>query len=214
MATEMKDVSGARKHAPGSDHSADIAMAAASAVMPRALRAGARVPPFTLLDRSGTLVSLDTLLRGGPVVLHFHRGAWCEFSEDGLAELEASYRTISAAGASALAIAPPGKSPATRGPLPMPELVDADMKVARAFGLAFELPIELRARYASLGYAPPRTRKTGSFLVPIPATYLVDREGIVVLAYVDVDYRNATGCELLASALKAVGIGPVNRVVE
>ncbi|HXZ08621.1 MAG TPA: peroxiredoxin-like family protein [Paraburkholderia sp.] len=200
----MKNDLQSRKRETSIDEAAEIAMAAAAGVVPKALRAGARAPGFTLPDRIGTPVSLDERLRAGPVVLNFHRGAWCAFSEKGLAEFEASYRTIAAAGASVLTIAPPGKPSATRGPLPMPELVDTDMKVARAFGLVFELPIELRDRYLSLGYVPPRTRKAGSFLVPIPATYLIGRDGVVVLAYVDVDYRNGPGCELPASALHAL----------
>ncbi|WP_420991968.1 redoxin domain-containing protein [Cupriavidus sp. 30B13] len=186
------------------DHAAEVAMAAAAGAVPGALRAGARVPAFALPDTRGRLVSLDHPLGAGPVVLNFLRGTWCAFGEESLAQLAATHERVVAAGAAAFAIAPPGRLPSTGTSLPVPELVDADMKVARAFGLAFELPAELRRRYLELGYVPPRTRKADSFLVPIPATYLVDQEGVIVLAHIDADYRHHLGNETLLGALRAL----------
>jgi peroxiredoxin len=86
----------------------------------------------------------------------------------------------------------------------MRKLHDVDMKVARAYGLAFDLPAGLRPRYESLGYVPPSTKQGGSWLVPLPATYLLDRDGIVALAFIDVDYRKRFERESLLTALKAL----------
>lgn len=186
------------------DRLAEIAMTAASAAMPATLRAGARVPPFTLPDRQGTKVSLDHLLVAGPVVLDFVRGAWCRFAQESLAQFASTYDRIARSGAQAVAIAPHGQPAHTGDALPMPELFDRDMKVARAFGLAFDLPAGLRTRYLELGYTPPRTPIAGSFLVPIPATYLIDQDGRVVLAYVSVDYRTRFDSDALITALQAL----------
>ena len=183
---------------------AELAMAAAAGAVSGALRAGARVPAFELPDFRGNFTPLDQLLDAGPVVLNFLRGAWCTFGEESLSQLAATYDRIVAAGAASLAIAPPSQVPSLDAPLPIPELIDADMKVARAFGLAFELPVELRKRYLDLGYVPPKTRKAGSFLVPIPATYLVDQDGVVVLAHIDTDYRHHLDNEPLLNALQAL----------
>ncbi|MGA7817798.1 MAG: hypothetical protein WCA53_33645, partial [Caballeronia sp.] len=89
-------------------------------------------------------------------------------------------------------------------PSPMRELQDIEMKVARAYGLAFDLPPGLRPRYEGLGYAPPSTRNARAWLVPLPATYLLDRDGIVALAFIDVDYRKRFESESLLTALKAL----------
>ena len=185
------------------DELARIAAEAAAAAVPDALRAGARVPPLTLPDKHGTKVSLDSLLATGPVVLNFLRGDWCSFGEDTLTQFASMHEQIAALGAAAIAIAPPSQAGRHGRPLPIPELVDTNMKVARAFGLAFDLPEALHQRYLELGYVPPRSR-AGSFLVPIPATYLVGQEGVVVLAYVDVDYRNRLDVGSLLTALQAL----------
>jgi peroxiredoxin len=126
------------------DPVAEMTMAASTEAASRALRAGARAPLFTLADASGNQVALENLLSEGPVVLHFSRGAWCSFGEEGFAEFAASYRDINALGACAVSIAPPSQAAARNTPLPMRELRDPDMKIAQAYGLAFDLPAGLR----------------------------------------------------------------------
>jgi len=67
-------------------------------------------------------------------------------------------------------------------------LSDVGNHIARHFGLVFQLPENLRAFYGSSRIDLPRTQGNSDFELPIPATYVVDRHGIVVKAYVDVDY--------------------------
>jgi len=189
---------------------AELAVAASLGAASRALRAGARAPLFTLADASGRKVVLEHLLDAGPVVLHFFRGPWCSFGEKSLAEFAAIYQKVVELGASAVGIAPfapfapPFEATAESVPMPMRELRDIDMKVARAYGLAFNLPAGLRPRYEALGYVPPPTGRAGTWLVPLPATYLVDRDGIVALAFIDVDYRRHVEPGSLLTALTAL----------
>jgi peroxiredoxin len=183
---------------------AELTIAASAQAASRALRAGARAPLFTLADSVGRQVALEDLLRAGPVVLHFSRGNWCLFGEESVSGFASIYEEVVALGASAVAIAPPCQHSAHGAAAPMRELQDIDMKVARAYGLAFELPAPLRPKYAELGYLPPSTRKAGSWLVPLPATYLLDRDGSVALAFIDVDYRKHFQNGSLLSALRAV----------
>jgi peroxiredoxin len=186
------------------DRMASTAVTAASRAVSNALRAGTRVPPFELTDTQGNNVSLDHALGSGPVVLNFLRGAWCAFGEESLAQLAATYERIVSLGATAFAIAPPSRFSQPAASMPIPELVDKDMKVARAFGLVFDLPVELRPRYLELGYVPPNTRKSDRFLVPIPATYLINQDGVILLAHIDADYRHHLDNEALLGALQAL----------
>ncbi|WP_397452942.1 peroxiredoxin-like family protein [Pseudomonas sp. NA-150] len=187
-----------------SDADAELAATAASGAASRALRAGARAPTFTLADADGQRVALESLLSAGPVVLHFFRGAWCSFGEESRAEFAAVHEQVLALGANAIAIAPPCTVSTHGVGTPMRELLDIDMKVARAYGLAFDLPAGLRSRYQTLGYVPPVTRKSGTWLVPLPATYLLDHDGTVALAFIDVDYRKHFEAGSLLNALRAL----------
>ena len=189
------------------DAAAELTMAAASSAVTHALHAGARVPSFVLPDKHGHKVALDQLLNSGPVVINFLRGSWCTFGEESLAQFTAMHERISSAGAKAVAIAPPDASARQASRLPIPELVDRNLRLARAFGLTFDLPESLHGRYLELGYAPPRARKSGGFLVPVPATYLIDEAGCVVFAHVDFDYRNGFDGESLLKVLHALRAG-------
>jgi peroxiredoxin len=187
------------------DLDAELTMAAAAEAASNALRAGSRAPLFTLPDAAGERVSLEDLLSAGPVVLHFFRGDWCTFGEQSLADFASHHADVIALGASAVAIAPPGKPAHTHNAAGgLRQLLDDGMKLARAYGVAFELPVRLRGRYEELGYQAPSDSKANRWLVTVPATFLLDRDGRIAMAYVDVDYRKRLDTGSLLSALKAL----------
>jgi peroxiredoxin len=157
------------------DRDAVLVMAASSGAASRALRAARRASLFSLTDATGRLVALEDLLYDGPVVLHFFRGRWCSFGEQSLDDFATAYQEILALGANAVAIAPSCKHTRPGASRPMRELTDIDMKVSRAYGLAFELPAGLRSSYEALGYAPRLSEKriTGWFRSQ-PLTYWIE----------------------------------------
>ena len=82
-----------------------------------------------------------------------------------------------------------------------PTATGDQLRVARSYGLVFSLPERLRARYRQLGYAPGEGCE---WLAPLPAVYLLDRDGMVVLALLELDYRNRFNPEPLLHALHAI----------
>src|SRR5215471_2924055 len=97
-------------------------------------------------------------------------------------------------GAQLVAISPqtPDESLSTaeKNELAFPVLSDVGSLTAKAFGIAFDLAEELRPIYARFGHALPDKNGDDSWILPVPATYVIDRDGTVALAFVDVDYRN------------------------
>ena len=176
----------------------------------RALRAGSMAPAFRLRDYGGQQVSLQELINTGPAIVHFNRGSWCTYCHDSLADLTVSYDNIRAAGARIVTIAPPpsprflAASQVEATHLPFPALIDEGMKVAVAYGVAYSLPAQLRPIYLERGYAPPRDPKENEWLVPIPATYLIGTDGMIVLGAIDVDYRNPLHSEQLVTVVKGM----------
>ena len=67
-------------------------------------------------------------------------------------------------------------------------LCDAGNQVARKFGLVFALPADLREFYLSLGIDLARQNGDGSWELPMPATYLIDRDGMIRDVFVNTDY--------------------------
>jgi peroxiredoxin len=152
-------------------------------------RVGDKAPAFTLADQHGTMVRLADRLSQGPVVLLFVRGAWCPFCTLTLRAYQDWLPAIHDAGGDLLAITPQPASTcslmAERDLLAFQTLSDDGNQVARAYGIAFETDPLLRPLYERLGHDLPRLNGTGDWTIPLPATFIIGRDGKVVLAHVE-----------------------------
>ena len=73
-------------------------------------------------------------------------------------------------------------------PLPFELLRDFGNQVAEAYGLAFTLPDDLRAIYVKLGIDLAQGNGDGTWRLPVPARFVIDRQGIVRAVDADPDY--------------------------
>lgn len=167
---------------------------AASGIAQRALKAGDHAPDFRLHDARGGFVRLKDLLGAGPVVLSFYRGRWCPYCNLELRGLQKALPETTRLGATLVAVSPQtpdeSLSNADKNELAFSVLSDVGSATAKAFGIAYDLAEELRPIYARFGHALQEKNGDESWVLPIPATYVIDRDGTIALAFVDVDYRN------------------------
>jgi peroxiredoxin len=164
-----------------------------SGIAESALRAGDTAPDFELADARGGQVRLSTLLKKGPVVLSFYRGGWCPYCNLELRALQQALPDFAVANATLVAVSPqtPDESLTTaeKNELAFPVLSDNGSAVAQRFGIAFDLADELRPIYTRFGHALPDRNGDDSWLLPIPATYVIGQDRQIVLAFVNIDYR-------------------------
>ena len=181
---------------------------AASGIAARALAAGSIAPDFMLKGAHGETVTLSDLLRHGPVVVSFYRGGWCPYCNLELRALQEVLPEITARGATLVAISPelPDESLSTaeRNELAFPVLSDAGSRVARDWGIAFDLAEELRPIYTRFGHALPDRNGGSGWILPVPATFVIADNGIVRLAFVDTDYRNRLEPAAILCALDGI----------
>ena len=150
---------------------------------------GDAAPPFVLPDQHGTMVRLADRLSQGPVVLLFVRGAWCPFCTLTLRAYQDILPTIHDLGADLLAITPQPASTcslmAERDLLAFQTLSDQDNRVARAYDIAIDTDPLLLPMYRRLGHDLPKLNGTGDWTVPLPATFVIGRDGRIVLSHVE-----------------------------
>ncbi|HYZ41592.1 MAG TPA: peroxiredoxin-like family protein [Stellaceae bacterium] len=165
---------------------------AETGLVAKAVKAGETAPVFKLRCGRGGFITLSDLLERGPVVVSFFWGDWCPFCVLELKALAAAHPEIERLGATLVALSPQaqGKSPSPSGDSepPFPVLQDPGCEIAARYRIAVTIPQQFRAAYLALGY--PNSAKTASkgWVLPIPATYVLDSTGRVVLSYLDADY--------------------------
>jgi len=72
--------------------------------------------------------------------------------------------------------------------LRFPLLFDAGNNIARQFGLTYRVPDEQQAVYQRAFVNLPFVNGNDSWELPIPATYIIDRDGTVLYASANEDY--------------------------
>ena len=160
-----------------------------------ALKVGDRAPSIVLGNAKGETVDVGALLRKGPVIVAFYRGGWCPFCNLELRAFQRIIPDIEAAGASLVAISPekPDNSPSTveKNALTFEVLSDVGQKVGRAFRLVYDFSDELKSAYNGFGLdIPAKNGTAGEWALPMSATYIIDRDGVIIYAYTDADYRD------------------------
>jgi peroxiredoxin len=165
----------------------------ATGIEAHALQVGAALPALTLPDAMGQPVDLKALNATGPLVIVFYRGGWCPYCNLELREWQRLLPQLRELGATLVAISPQtpdnSLSTAEKNELVFPVLSDSGLAAAQAFGIAFNLSHELVALYSQVGNDLPTLNGNGQWVLPIPATYLIDATGHVALAHVEADYR-------------------------
>src|SRR5271156_2643712 len=159
------------------------------------LKTGDHAPAIALENAKGVIVDVATLLKKGPVIVTFYRGGWCPYCNLELKAYQEILPEITAAGASLVAISPEKPddtvSTAEKNALTFEVLSDVGQKVGRAFGLVYQFTEELKSAYRGFNLdIPARNGAPDEWALPIAATYVIDRNGTVVYAYTDADYRD------------------------
>jgi peroxiredoxin len=173
-------------------HTRVISDLKATRLAERVLHAGSKAPTIELKDHNGKLVSSADLLSRGPLVVCFFRGRWCPFCVGQLEAMNLILQEIEEAGASLIAISPQTVQQsffmADQHKLRFPLLSDAGNQVARQFGLVYRVPDEQQAIYRRAFVNLPFANGDDSWELPIPAIFILDREGTVLYASANEDY--------------------------
>ena len=165
-------------------------------------------PTFNLPNANNESRSLDSFLCNGPLVVSFYRGAWCPYCNLEINALQKSLPDIIAAGGQLVAVSPqtPDKSvdQVNASQLSFEVLSDVGNKLAKDCGLVFTLPEALRPIYETWQIDIPGFNGDNSFELPIPATFIIDTDGVIRYAFADMDYTRRLEPNIIIEQLKSL----------
>ena len=172
---------------------------------------GEPMPPFLLPDHTGRLVGLEELTAQGPVAVTFARGHWCPYCRIAVSALAAIADDATRIGARIVVIVPDRQAFAAKlraeANAPLSILTDLDNGYALSLGLAFWVGEEMQQYMRARNVDPSQSQGNDSWFVPVPATFVVGRDGRIVARHVDPDYRKRMELDAVLAALKTAAQG-------
>lgn len=171
------------------------------------IKIGTQLPPITLPERDGKAFDLNASLKTKPTVLIFYRGGWCPFCNAQLSQLAKIQPDLEKLGYQMVAITPdsPAELLKTSGKnkLTYTLLSDSKMEIAQKMGLAFRMDDETYKKYVGYGIDLEKSSGQSHHLLPVPAVFLVGKDGMINFSYVNPNYKIRLNGDVLLAAAKA-----------
>ena len=181
------------------------AQTTAPALTATALTVGESAPMFKAKDANGREINLKQLLKKGPVVLYFYRGQWCPFCNKQLSQLQDSLQQLTAKGAQVMVVSPEiqeniGKTVAkTKASFPI--VHDQNFAIMKAYRTAFTVQPDIVTKYKGFGVDLLVANGADAAVLPVPATYIIGKDGKIKYAHFNADYRQRVSVKEVAAAL-------------
>jgi peroxiredoxin len=166
------------------------------------------LPDFLLPEQHGRLVGLAAMLSEGPVIVAFLRGHWCPYCKTTATALGEIAEAAGAKGARIAAISPESRKYSQKLGADSGDrfaiLTDVDNGYALALNLAIWVDDDMARLIAGAGWDVPAYQTAQSWVLPIPATFVLDRDGRVAARYVNADYRTRMEIEDILNAVEGL----------
>ncbi len=168
---------------------------------------GTTIPNATVKTIEGKTVEIKNIISQKPTVLIFYRGGWCPYCNAHLAELQKTEDQLVEIGYQILAVSPDQpeilKESISKHDLSYTLLSDSPMNLTKAFGLAFKVDEGTVAQYKKSGIDLEENSGYDHHLLPVPAVYLINPDGLITFQYVNPNYKTRINSNVLLSAAKA-----------
>lgn len=189
---------------------ADVPLAQTAAEI-QPLGPGDAAPRFTVETVGNERFDFDPRSLQRPAILIAFRGGWCPYCNMHLSELRHAIPEISAMGIDVLFLSGDRSELLTSSleretqdhidGLGYTILSDANAQAAIALGIAFKAPDRTLKRRHEKGDDIEGSSMARHGVLPVPAVFAVDREGMITFAYANPDYKiRLSSDELLAAA--------------
>lgn len=167
------------------------------------LLTGEMIPKASLPDADGMLKDLNAMVAQKPAILVFYRGGWCPYCTRQLSGLQSIEEELKNMGYQVIAVSTDSpenlKQTGNKQRLSYTLLSDADLALARQFGIAYKAP----ANYQR--FLPATSGgKNREMLLPVPSVFILGQNGRIRFEYINPDFTQRLSASLLKAAATAV----------
>jgi len=171
---------------------------------PKGLAVGTKAPDVALTLADGSTQNLSDIYKKQPVVLFFYRAYWCPVCNKHLSAFAKEAQKIEEKGVTIIAVTPESydnvaKTRDKTG-LQFTIVSDTDDHILKAFDVAFEVTEAYQQKIETyLNASIAKTNANGEAILPVPATFIIDKTGTIVYRQFDPNYKNRAGvAEIIA----------------
>ncbi len=167
---------------------------------------GEMMPDFLMPDHEGRFTRLSSLLETGPVVLAFHRGHWCPYCRLNMVGLAEIQEQVAPARIVAISAEVEQRTRGLRAEARalFPFLSDVGAGYALSLNLAIWIDDRMARMIDGSGWNIPTYQGGGGWVLPMPAIFVVRRDGTIAARHIDPDYRRRMELDDLLAAVEAV----------
>ncbi|MES2447540.1 MAG: peroxiredoxin family protein [Bacteroidota bacterium] len=170
------------------------------------LKVGAKAPLFNLKDNAGKQIDLKNILKENKsVVLFFYRGQWCPHCNKHIKNLQDSLQLLSAKGAYVIGVSPETASgidkTIAKTKASFSIISDKDYGIMKAYKVNYVMEPGLAERYKKNGLDVALANGQTDYVLPVPATYIIDKSGKIKYVFFDKDYKKRPSVKTLAANL-------------
>ncbi|MEN8125397.1 MAG: peroxiredoxin-like family protein [Bacteroidota bacterium] len=159
------------------------------------LEIGDDAPNISGIDQNGQAINSDKILRNDKILLVFYRGYWCPHCRKHLASLQENFKALTDKGVYVIVVTPETieKTQETSKKLNTGFSIvhDVDNKIMKDYKVAFEVNKENIPNYYSVvSKRVVAYNVENNNVLPVPATYLIDKNGKITYVQYDPNYKN------------------------
>jgi len=184
-----------------------IAFSASTLFAQTGLKEGEQAPMFVAKDNAGKILDLKALLKTHrAVVLFFYRGQWCPYCNKQISHLQDSLELLTAKGAYVIGVSPEtdenivktvGKTKAS-----FSLVHDADYKIMKEYKVNYVVDDAMLGKYKNYGVNLEKNNGNTDHVLPVPATYVIDKRGKLIFVHFDKDYTKRPSVSSLFKVLE------------
>lgn len=158
------------------------------------LKSGADAPLFSAKDNTGKNINLKDLLKSHKaVVLFFYRGQWCPYCNKQMQHLQDSLQLITGKGAYVIGVTPETAEniDKTRGKThaSFSLIHDEGYQIMKAYDVNYKVDDAMSAKLKGYGVDLEKGNGNTDHVLPVPATYIINKSGKITFVQFDKDYR-------------------------